>query len=95
MTDDNDYKRASIWIDKNQNLYNFDWNKSTRTEKKDFIQMQFNKGLSGYEKSSQKLADGIDYIRGNKGSTIQNKTKNGKYLQIRELSGRIIRWVKI
>lgn len=100
MTDDEDFERASEWIDKfgeNRQIkpyyQNRGWNELTKQEKTNYIQLQFNKGAKGYESSSRKLVDGIDYIRGNEDEYKIIFVRNRRVLYNTKTK-RFYRWLK-
>ena len=101
MTDDDDYRRISKWLDKDINSdrieiehqgRNFD--QLTRKEKKEVISDMLFKGF--YPSASEKLSKGVDYVRGNNEEfkETQIRTKKGLRTVIRERNGRIFRWLK-
>lgn len=96
MTNDDDYERLSIWINKFDQEKRIrtehqgrNWDELTRKEKQTTLQDLLYKGF--YPDAAEKLSKGIDYIRGNQDEFFEGKIKNRKI--IRDKKGRIFRWL--
>ena len=101
MTDNDDYERISVWLDKNNQEAKIklaydgrEWEQLTRKEKTDTVSNLLYSGY--YPTQAEKLSKGIDYVRGNDKEFTETKTItiDGKiHIVIRDLKGRIFKWL--